>query len=465
VIVASRISVALAAAVLLLGCERIAGLREHVLALPRDAGAEAAAAPDGAVPGTASPDGPPDGRVDVADAAPPVDVADAAPPVDVADAAPPVDVADAESPVVGADAPPASCTPAGQSDPTCATGLDTCGGASCAVNLATDRNHCGECGHSCGDGQCLDRQCQPRVLADGLRLAHRRMIAVGPGGVYWGTTDGSLVHLPHGEEASAATILASGEGDIRELVLDAGFAYAIVADGKCGGGWCLRRIPLTAGAPGTETLSAVGHFSGGLSIDARNVYWYDTASGGSIFRLAIRGTTAPERQPIAQEQGQFTTDLAIDETHVYWGTLTSDVPASTIRRARLDGTLAATPEPIADRLVRPYALTIDRWNIYWAESGDGPRSGAIKMKPKLGGAITTLADNELYPVEIAVDEANVYWGAQLNLHPGIHRVPLCGGVPRGPRLVAAGGRGAGGIITWQGQVYCNDEKTVFRFAR
>jgi hypothetical protein len=499
--VTRRAGLALALA-LLCSCQQLAGLGPHVL--ERDGSADADAAPDASEDAPARSDGPApvdaldartlrddaaqreheqeptdttptlDGTGPAEDAAVAPDSAEAAvdaaadvtavgPDLMVAGPDLAVDLPPVGPDVADASGPPPSCKPYPVAEPECSAGLAKCGGAECLVDLSVDPRNCGECGHSCGDGACASRDCAPLVMADSLNLEYKRVIAANATGVYWGTVGGTVFHRSY-DNREPVTELAVGEGLIHGIVLDADFAYLLTEQASCTG-WCLRRVPLVKGRPGHETLADVGYFSGGLAVDDNNLYWFDSTgtNGRSIVRLPIRGAAAPVRREIATGQGIDTTAIAIDDLYIYWGTINSDLPHDTVMRARLDGNTSTAPELVASGLTRPYGIAVDRWNVYWSENGD-QGTGRIQMKSKQSGTITTIAEDQLYPLELSVDDQNVYFGAGQNISPGIHRVPMCSGTPRGAAVQAAGGRVAGGIVSWNGTVYANDKTSVFRFA-
>jgi hypothetical protein len=127
--------------------------------------------------------------------------------------------------------------------------------------------------------------------------------------------------------------------------------------------------------------------------------------------------------------------LALDEDYVYFGdSVTGDDDDQIIRVSKAEGLPAIVASTANPNSIALNALAVDDENVYWAEGGIG--QGEIKLAPKGGGAVETLAgddDGIDNAIDIALDEDYVYWaefgsgkvrrvakagGAVLDLAPG-----------------------------------------------
>jgi hypothetical protein len=419
-VVTGRAAIAFVAAVVGLGCAQIVGLSTHVAGDDGSAGALAGADGGAGAGGTAG--------------------------GSVRDAAESADVAStmlAPGPMCG-----------GPDAATCPTGLGDCHGTGCDVSLTSDQDNCGACGHSCRGGECQEGACRPLTIASNQHFESARQIAVSGAGVTWGTSDGFIQTLPFAAGAQPIMV-AQGEGDVKDIVVDGEFAY-VEADGPhCQyGNWCIRRISLVPGKYPATTLANVGNYSTRLALDAQALYLF---SHDALLRVPTNTPGLPTMQELASNQGPRPTGVALDREYAYWGS-NGDTEAI-VKRLRLDGSDAA-PQHLAAGLKQVDAVAVDDVNVYWTTGGAGR---TVQMTPKQGGApVITLATEETdAAVTIAVDDVNVYWGGGGGSF-GFKKVPKCGGDKR----QAAGGTSVFGIVPWMGNVYWNDSMSkILRVAQ
>jgi hypothetical protein len=323
----------------------------------------------------------------------------------------------------------------------CEAGYGRCGGSSCGVFLPADPDNCGQCGHSCGDGDCLGGNCQPKRV---FSIENARKVAVNQAGLYWTTSAGEVLSLPFGS-TNPPRLLATGEGKISALVVDDKFAYFVAGEGKCTGplGGCLRKVKLLEGNPSIE-LTIVGQGTGSLAVDDKAVYWYD--ANGGVLRLSTHDDSAvPE--PIADTGGR-TLGLAIDRDYIYWAdwsdTDPGGAPTTTqgglVNRARLDGTEKRT---LVAGVPRIGGIAVDDWNVYWTEYQEGNLKMAPKDRVPASPVTPLLLAHSPAPAGVLSDGVNVYWTS-----PELNKVPRCGGESR---VVASGY--VEGIARWNQAVY------------
>jgi hypothetical protein len=114
----------------------------------------------------------------------------------------------------------------------------------------------------------------------------------------------------------------------------------------------------TTAAP-TNITTRVGDLRD-FAIDDTRVYYADTKPGGRVLSEKLDGsgsaiTHAPnEASP---------TCVAVDATHIYWGTLDD----GRIRRVAKAG---GTPEDVASGQSGPFAIALNSQGVYWL-NGDG----------------------------------------------------------------------------------------------
>lgn len=326
---------------------------------------------------------------------------------------------------------------------TCADGKKACGpdGGTC-VDVTSDPNNCGRCGHSCLGGKCAGGACQPIELTSKLSIPQG--LALGPDGVYvtvWGAN--KVVRVPKGggpaEDVSTATshpwgiAVASSGGKTTSIVwgeengsssnvvfcdsvpcaspkksLVGSDVYAVaIASGNAY--WTTRSASTgkvqscnVNGCFGTPFDRVTGQPNiRGLVVSGAQLAFGVRSSGGVIRRSTTAGTGIVDLiSDLDNAEG-----LATDGTTLYAAVNGSGI----IARCPLTGCTAQTPSTFA-LATYPHAVATDGTNVYWA-NGLAQEKGSISWCPATGcsGAGNVLADAQSNPYGIAVDEEAIYW--------------------------------------------------------
>jgi hypothetical protein len=157
----------------------------------------------------------------------------------------------------------------------------------CEMDMSTDVNNCGACGHDCQGGACQAGQCQPTAVLVGL--SSPRLLA----------PVGDTVSLVRDDsiEPYGRLIHVHSPTNNSEAIFDR--APPVAVDGNAD--WVYWAIPSTAasGDPpngeidryeeGTAIRAAVlrdGIDPRGLAVDGKNIYWSDFTSNG-IFQQSL----------------------------------------------------------------------------------------------------------------------------------------------------------------------------------
>jgi hypothetical protein len=285
----------------------------------------------------------------------------------------------------------------------CADGFALCGIA--CVDVATDGENCGRCGHGCQGGGCKAGQCQAVSLIDG-------------GGVFSFTGGGVTL-------ASDATSLYWSDG-----------VHKIWALPKTGG------TPRALASPGAEFFVA----------DATNVYLpiaadpTSAAPNGGVLAVPTRGDagamlfTAPS--PCCSGS------IAVDDANVYF------LYGSSLESVSKTGGL---PVVVTTTIASPTSLIVSGANVYWVEY-----SGKVLTVPTTGGTPVTLATPPgVAPTvttdpRLTTDSARIDWYAYSQ--GAVYSVAIDGGpvdvlVPAPSVLPQSWNSGAGSIATDSGRVY------------
>jgi len=161
-------------------------------------------------------------------------------------------------------------------------------------------------------------------------------------------------------------------------------------------------------------------FPHSVAVDSTHVYW--GSGDGTVKKVPISGGTVTT---LASGQGAVP-GLAVDGTHVYWVSFHSGYwDDGTVKEVPISGGSVTT---LASDQGRVSSLAVDATHVYWANllpNDDGPGAGTLSEVPVGGGAVTTLASGQGWPGSVAVDGTYVYWTSQGN--GTVNKIPVGGG--------------------------------------
>ncbi|MCA9706663.1 MAG: hypothetical protein KDK70_12490 [Myxococcales bacterium] len=289
----------------------------------------------------------------------------------------------------GADGPSTLDGTAGSTD----TGEPACCHAGCE----------GTCGAACGDEPIGG----PATDQEAIGVA-----AVGDEWVVWSTGYGRSLRL--------ASMTGGGGDEVLAVIDDNAFVTKIAADDTHVyfvdyGGPTVKRAAVPGGAIDlvTEVEGGMADF-GGITVGRDHVYFAMRGSGG-VWRAAKDLSDQAGAQLVSAAETPF--DVALDDTHVYW----IDDGVGRIERLAVDeiGSGAAASSVYDGQGLT--TLAVDATHVYFGSGGTIGR--ALKDGDNQG--IETLASDQGSSWDIGVDATHVYWTSDSNGH--VVRVPIEGG--------------------------------------
>ncbi len=275
------------------------------------------------------------------------------------------------------------------------------------VDVQTDRQSCGACGHDCLGGACSVGVCQPIVVAQAQNAPGP--ITLDANNIYWiNVGAGTAMKMPIGGGSTFQLTAGVGSG-VTSIAVDATSVYW----SDIGGG-SINKVPI---ATGSITPLATGSYQPkGLAVANGMVYFTDFGNqaggvyavptgGGSVVTLSVAGG-GPD-------------PIAADATNVYWSPQIGCTNQSPIDQMHTNGTNVVVVAPGQDC---PRYMAIDSAFVYWTASA----GGNVRRAPIGGGTVTTIASGQPNSFQIVVDATYAYFADGAG---NIKKVLKSGGTP------------------------------------
>jgi hypothetical protein len=257
------------------------------------------------------------------------------------------------------------------------------------ADLATSRDHCGACDHSCLGGACTDGHCEPSVVANGQEAPSG--LALDATQVYWTTQTGGTISKAEKLDVENTVVLADMQPGAFQIVQDEAYLYWTNS-----GGDAVMKIAKDGGDP---ILFASENGPGSIAADDEAVYWVmigDETFDGFVRRKPKAGGPV---QDLATDPG-YLTGVAIEGDYLYWGNKSvGTLGTNQIKRIFKTG---GSVEVIADAPGSPRGLAFYDGALYWVEE----YGGAIRKWE--AGVTTTIATAQYDLRDVAVDAGGIF---------------------------------------------------------
>ncbi|HZU85794.1 MAG TPA: hypothetical protein VE987_22870 [Polyangiaceae bacterium] len=313
---------------------------------------------------------------------------------------------------------------------TCSGSTPTlCGGA--CVDLTSDKNNCGRCGHPCQGGTCVASVCQPVPVVPASSTNFPYALAVDSSFVYWieqkdgaqNSNNGSVKKAPI-SGGSTFTMLAGSQAAPQGIaVTPAGLFWINAGAGSVAGGLMF----LAAGAASAVPVATAFNQPVAIAASATNVYWIDDTASGSGHSEAVlslpvspaSALTASAAPAMLANAANCALAMAVNAADVFW--IESGCFAGSGRVADTPVSLAGPVAgllPTGTFLNGPYnndtavlftaqaRIGLDSNSVYFASTGASAEM--LESVPVGGGPVTTLSATAM-PNGVTVDANNVYW--------------------------------------------------------
>jgi hypothetical protein len=305
------------------------------------------------------------------------------------------------------------------------------GGCGPTTDTRIDPHSCGQCGHDCLGGPCLDSVCQAFALVPVEAGVTPRNLAQDDTYLYWSDLAGTIDRT--NKTTGVTNVLTrQTSGPLPVAVDDAGIWW-----GDDDGVWRCAKSGCTSNPTPVASTGTARAYS--LAIDDQNVYW---SEGTNELLLADKYAGAGGAGSILWEGDASPSELAADGQRVYFtaadgqlhavgidgggalGIGASSVPGGGVALYGpavywtlvdpMSGIVASASTVSLDMNViaasqsNPEAVASDGANVYWT---DVPNLGVAQVKECALGSCTpvVIADNLSSPFAIVVDDVAVYW--------------------------------------------------------
>lgn len=260
------------------------------------------------------------------------------------------------------------------------------------------------------EGTC-DAACDPELLGGPAVDQEAIGVAVVGDFVVWSTGYGRSLELSSVANGSRGQLaMIRGNAFVTKIAADDTHVYFLDY-----GGPTVKRASVPEGVVDVVTFVEDGMADfGGIAVGAEHVYFAMRGSG-NVWRAAKDLSDQGGAQLVAS--GASPSDVALDDTHVYW----VDDTEQRISRLAFDQVGTGRAPAMVYQGTGLGTLTVDATHVYF---GDG---GTIRRAVKSGQdeGIETLATEQGASWDIAVDETHVYWTSTSN--ETLARVGLSGG--------------------------------------
>lgn len=186
---------------------------------------------------------------------------------------------------------------------------------------------------------------------------HPRGLAIDQSAVYWGSQPQSVgygVLMKASFDGGSPTPLLNEPLYIEDVATD-GFSVFWAT-----GGGRVMRAQVDGGAP---SVVAMGQSPSRLAVDAKHLYWTNSAQG-TVMKAPLDGG-APVL--LAANQGQ-PGGIALDSTHLYWANVRDNrVMSLTLSGGTLREVTAVDAGPDVGLSGGPFGLALDERNIYFTQ--------------------------------------------------------------------------------------------------
>jgi hypothetical protein len=335
----------------------------------------------------------------------------------------------------------------------CLNAVCMCGGMTCGsqcIDVSTDGQNCGTCGHSCLGGTCQGGHCQPYTVYDAASLGFAvNAIAVDASYVYFlvgNYTDGSLMRCSSAQgPCTGLTQLQPNLYNASGLALS-GSVFAITTAGTNTATIQQGTRAYSCAWPSCTTLSVLDSqwgngtaYYGRVATDGTLLYYFDGRPTGSLF-MATAGvansfvavTSAPANTNIV--------DVKLNGGRVYWTEAPYQAGGTPAMKSCPTGGACSAAQityEMSTGLLSPQAIAMDSSFMVMADSGvyNSSNGTIYTCGVPCNDAKGTAIGGQGYPTAVAFDAGAIYW---INLSEGaIKSCPRTGACVGNTRTLAS----------------------------